>query len=306
MTKRFDNEKGIGAVEILAVLIIYIFLISLVLSFFIVNIYGSSSVPGVTLPNQKDVNIFSSDQNFIGCSVNKSTFLKQSQGEWRWDCGVGMILVSSHANAYLLVNNIQKDAGGLYQNSYWINNSATNILGTHGDYTIILRYTGGGDQNEIEVKNDGFHIPQYFLTTTVWTGDRAFFPYPNANQETAVNIKTIYNDAAHSVDFYFQSEKVFTTDNLNEDKNVFNVFGRYYGGFILEDFKTEGSIISGLTSNIGDTINMVSAMFAVIINISTWQLPSWILPIEFVQIFITLPEGLIVLLAAVIIIRGVG
>lgn len=310
--KQFNNEAAGGAVTVLFLLIAYIFVVSIVLSFLLVNIYGVD-VLGVDLPSQKDVKTFSTDQSFINCSADKGTWIKQAQGEWEYTCGIGMILKSSHANAYLLINNIQKDSAGLYQNTYWINNTATNIFGTHGDYTIVLRYTGGGDQNEIQVKNDGFHIPQWFFTTTIWTGDKAFFPYPNANQYTDVTIKTIYDDKLHLVDFYFQDEKVFSTNLLNEDKNIFNAFGRFYGGvasytpqFTLEDFATEGAIISGLTANIGDTFNMIGSMFAVILKISTWAIPTWVLPIEFVQIFITLPECGIVVLAAVIIIRGVG
>jgi len=308
-----NNDKGIGAVGALLGLTFYVFILSIILSFFLLQIYGSNVIMGVDLPTSKDIKMFSNEQSFINCTADKGTFLKQGfNGVWNYTCGVGMVLISHASNTYLLINNIQKDGAGLYQNSYWINNNAVNILGQHGDYTIVLRYTGGGDQNEIQVKSDGFYIPQYFLTTTIWTGNKFFYPYDGANQVTNPTIKTIYNDKTHTVDFYFNGDKIFITSELNEDKNIINWFGRYYGGvasftngFTLEDFQTEGSIISGLSSNIGDTLNMIWDLLITILKISTWSTPSWILPNELVLIFLNLPEAGIVVCAAFIIIRGV-
>jgi len=307
------NDEGVGAVHILLLLIGYIVLLSITVSFLLSQAYGSS-VPGIELPTQKDVKTYSSEQSFIDCTANKSTFVRQTAGTWEYICGLGMRFVAGHgAFSYLLVDNVQKDSTSLYQNEYWINNTATNILGTHGDYVIILRYTGGGDQNEIQVKSDGFHIPQYFLTTTIWTGDSYFYPYPNANQITAVHIKTIYNDNTPLVDFYFNDNKIFTTTQLNSDKNIVNLFGRFYGGvasftpgFILEDFQTQGAIISGLSSNIGDSLNSLTGILTMILKISVWSFPADILPLPFVIIFVNLPEAGIVICVVVIIIRGVG
>jgi hypothetical protein len=313
INKHFDNDKAIGAVGILAALIFYVFILSIILSVVLIDMYGANVIQNITLPSQKDIKTFSSDQNFANCTADKSTLLRQTQGEWLTTCGIGTTLISTHGNAYLLINNIQKDELGLYQNSYWVNNSATNLLGLHGDYTIVLRYTGGGDQNEIIVTQDGFHIPQYFYVLTIRLPlDLYYYPYLNANQITSTTIKTIYDDNAHTVDFYFNGNKMFTTDQLNEDKNLVNLFGRYYGGvasfttgFTLEDFNTEGKIISGLSSNIGDNINSMLDLLTTILKISTWQIPAWILPPLFIAVFLNLPEAGIVVCVAIIVFRGV-
>jgi hypothetical protein len=307
-----NNDSGVTAVSVIVVITCYIFILSLVLGFFVLSIYGEE-LSGVELPTQKDIKTYSSEQNFKDCSANRTTFIKQTQGIWEYVCGIGMILKSSHAMAYLFVDNIQKDNAGTYINEYTINNSATNIVGRHGDYVVVLRYTGGGDTNEVQVLDDGFHIPQYFLTTTVWIGDKYFYPYPDADQIEHATIKTVYNDKDLSLDFYFNDEKLFTTTQLNEDKNIVNLFGRFYGGvasytpeFTLEDFFTNGAIISGLSSNIGDSLNMILPLLTTMLKISTWSIPSWILPPFFVAIFISLPEGILIMALIFVIFRGVS
>jgi hypothetical protein len=319
MIKKFfknknENDKAIGAVGALFGLTVYIFLISMVLSFLLVNIYGTSNIAGIKLPSQSDIQTFSSSQNFKSGNFDLNTTGQDINSKWVYTSGIGMVLteLGQHTYSYFGINNIQEDESAYYQNSYWINNTPVNVFGNHNDYSIILRFTGGVDQNEILVEDDGFHIPIYLLNANFIVGDNYFFAYPNANQVEYPVIKTIYNDKDLSLDFYFEGSKIFTTTQLNTDANLFGLWGRYYGGvgshtqyFTLEQFDTSNTIISTSTTNGSDVIGMLASLFVTIIKISTWQIPAWILPVELVVIFITLPEAGILVCAAFIIIRGV-
>jgi hypothetical protein len=306
-----NNETAGGAVNLLIILVAYIFIVSLVLSFLLINIYGSNAVLGVNLPTQGQIKIYNQDQNFKNGTFDLETLGKIKGGNWSYIKGVGFQLdgyASSGGYSYLVIDNLEPDVNGLYQNSYWINNTATDIFGKHGDYCILLRATGGADQNEICVTNEGFSIPSSIIDRLL--GNDFNYPYSGASQIVYPSIKTIYNDKIPSVEFYFQGSKLFETTKLKPDANIMNWFGRYYGGvgattlgFVFEDFKTDNLIMFNGETNI---LEMLSSMILTIVKISTWSIPDWILPVFFVQLFITLPEACILILIAIIAIRGVG
>lgn len=303
-----NNDQAIGAVGILAALIFYIFALSIILSFVLTDMYGVNVTKTIILPSQKDIRTFTSNQSYISGAFDLAAHKKDMFSNWTYTQGLGLELkltTINHPFSYLLIDYLQEDSSGLYQNSYWLNNSVG------GDYAIILRYTGSSDQNEIRVEPDGFHIPNYFPLSQVTIGDKYFYPYPNADQVVNPSIKTIYNDnnGEHYVDFYFNGDKFFTTTELNDDTNLFSLFPHYYGGvgsntigFIITDFQTESSIISGLNTNALDSI---AGLLVTILKISTWQIPSWILPTGLVAFFINLPEAGIVICIAIIVFRGV-
>jgi hypothetical protein len=315
MAKKFLNESGTSAVSILLALLFYVILASIAVSFLLMNLYGVSNIVP-ELPSQKDIQMFSSDQNFKTGEFNISVVAKDINSKWIRTPEAGYVLtqLGGQSYSYLAIDYIQKDINGYYQNSYWINNTATNMLGRHGDYCIILRFTGGIDQNEVCIKSDGFHIPAYLLDSNTQWGDKFIYPYPEANQVEYPDIKTIYHDNPPSLTFYFNDVKQFETTQLNQDQNLFSAWGRYYGGvgsytlgFTMEDFKTDNSIISGQNSANGqDILGMLGAMIITIIKISTWSIPAQFLPTELVMIFITIPEAGIIICAAIVFLRGVS
>lgn len=306
-----NNESGAGAVTVLLLLVGYIFVVSLLLSFLLTNIYGSNAVLGVDLPTQGQLKIYNQDQNFKNGTFDFETLGKIKGGNWSYIKGVGFQLdgyASSGGYSYLVIDNLEPDVNGLYQNTYVINNTAVDLFGKHGDYCILLRATGGSDQNEICVTNEGFSVPSSIIDRLL--GNDFNYAYSGASQIINPTIKTIYNDKTPSVEFYFQGVKLFETTKLKADANILNWFGRYYGGvgattlgFVFEDFKTDNLIMFNGEVNI---IQMLSSMVLTIVKISTWSIPEWILPLTFVQIFITLPEAFIIILIAVIIVRGVS
>ena len=305
----FKNDDAVGMSAVLLGLLAYIFFTSLIISFLVVNIYGINyDTPN--LPTTKDVKIYDSNQNFKNGSYDLSTIVHSISSNWEYVENIGMRLKGT--GGYLVINNIQPDSAGFYSNSYWINNSAINILGAHGDYCIVIRYTGVTNQNEVCIQDNGFHIYNYFLNAGIISGDKFFYAYPNANQVEDVVIKTIYNENAPSLVFYFNGDKLFITDQLNTGGSMFEWGGRYYGGvrsntqgFILEQFLSDNQIISLPKNTVYDQIGLLAVLFDTMIKISLYQLPTFILPAQLIIVFITFPEALFILALAIIVIRGV-
>lgn len=298
----FDNSDG-SAVTILAALTFYLFIVILVLSFLLVNIYGES-IPSITLPSSKNIQEFSNEQNYQGGEYDLSLNANPWWGAWEYINGTGLQLTSINLirpYSYVTLRYIQ-EIEGVYTNTYYINNSV------HGDYCVGMRITFGSDTNEVCVNSEGIYIPDYFdFTNTVW-GNHAVYTYPNANQIDNVIIKTVYNEELLEAEVYFNGDKIIITNEL-EGVSPLSLYAYYGGvssntiGFVLEKFETENPIAK--TTGESNILTLLSDLLKTFINISLWKIPPWILPTELVAIFITLPEAGIIACIAFIIIRGI-
>lgn len=306
-----DNSEASVATVLVGLLFSIIFSAS-VIAFLLLQFYGATAIVP-ELPTQNDVRLFSSSQNYQNGTFDLATHAKSVNSLWeKTDKGMELTQKGTKAYSYLLIDNLQKDSLGLYQNSYWIDNSATGLYGQHGDYCIGLRITGGVDQNEICIKSDGFHIPKYFIDAGTQWGDNYFYPYPGANEVEYPTIKTIYNDKDLSVDFYFDGVKFFTTNELNADANLFGLWGRYYAGvgsnmegYALQEFQTDSSVVDVNTTNGEDILGMISGFIITVLKLVAWNVDSQYLPLELNLIFIkTQLAGIVV--CVIMIIRGVA
>jgi hypothetical protein len=316
MNKKFKDNESAGVSTLLTGLIFSITFSSVLIAFVLLQFYGVAviAVNGVdspiNLPMGSEIKTFSSSQDFKNGTFDLQTIGKMKSGRWRWSDGVGYeltMLGSDGGYYYLVIDNIQSD-DGIYQNSYWLNNSATNAYGMHGDYCITLRGTGGIDNNEVCVTNEGFYIPANFATK-IGSGQFSM-PYAGASQIVNPSIKTVYNDNTPSVDFYFQGQKVFSTTTLNADFNLFGLFGRYFGGvcsstigFTIEAFQT-GNPITNI-DNQQNGLALVFGFLMTVIKIVVWNVDSMYLPIELNIIFIK-TQLCAVAVCVIMIIRGVS
>lgn len=281
------NDEALSAVSVLVVVTAYLFLASMVMSFLLLNAFGESGQT-IKLPSQKDVITYSNTQ-FENGSVDISTLEKAVNSVWRFDSdGATLVELSNHGWSPLVIDNVQPNDAGYYVNSYWINNSHTDILGQTADYCILLRATGGVDTNEICVDGSGFVIPNYLIDANTHWGESFRYNYPNAKDVTNPTIKTVYYDGdgtdsnMPTVEFYFNDVKMFETSRLHKDANLFGLWGRYYAGvnayevgLNLQKFQTEGSIVKGSNDSTGGNIlSMLYSLFATMLKIATWSVPS--------------------------------
>lgn len=273
---------------------------SVFLAYFVLGKYGETAT-GIPLPSELQ---YSSTQDFTNNSIDLETLNVASAGivftngldGWVYTNSIGRVLVLPLAYTigdpiYLLVNNIQKDSTGIITNTYIINNSVKN------DYIIVLRYTGGSDQNEIRITSDGFHIPSFIPFTQILSGtDIYFYPYANANKVSSVTITTKYDDNKNTVDFYFNGQKIFTANNLNVDSPIVIPLldvannGRFYGGFAsrtsgmtLVSFTTNNIIKS--TSSTG-VLNAITDFIAIMAQVIIWSVDEKYLPSTLVLLMV--------------------
>lgn len=303
--KNFKNDNGVGAVGVLLGLTFYIFMLSFVIAFVITQMYGISVIKGIDLPKAGET--FESEQNYQNGSYDININHAAFWSEWDYIKGVGLSLKSVNfmqPKGYAVIKYIQPDTNGDYTNTYYINNSV------HADYCIGMRVSASGENTEICIDDRGFYIPDYWSTLMIYAGDRAFYSYPNANLIEDLTIKTVYNENVLHADVYFNNILIISTSDLEAitDLLVMNKPVYYAGlgssdvGITLKDFKTENSIIMPSDTNILSSLaDLLSVMFA----ISIWSIPAWILPTEFVIIFITLPEAGLIITVLIVLIRGV-
>lgn len=278
---------------------------SLFVGYFALNMYGIN-LDGIDMPNS--IQSYSSEQNFSAGTYNTSTLEHTGNVYWEWQDNVGMVLVDYGAyKNYFLIDNINKNSGGIVKNYYTINNSVK------GDYTIVLRYTGGYDTNEIQVKSDGFHIPTYMPVLGIQLGDVQFIPYSNANQITTANIETTYYDGDKEgskkpncvMKFNGQS---FTFNDMFYDQES-GTFARYYGGInggkegqAFFWFKTD-NLISGAGAENTNTLAMISSIISMMLKVVLWGLPENIMPL-FLQLLLIRTQEVGLLIAVADWIRG--
>jgi hypothetical protein len=301
-----NNDKGVGAVGVLLGLTFYIFMMSFILAFLIIQIYGVDDVKGIVLPTVK--NSYSSEQNYQNGSYDPTLNTMNLFSEWEYIKGVGLILTGFEAGkteGHVIIKYVQPDTNGDYINTYAINNSV------HSNYCIDLRNLGRGihigSDNELCVNNEGLYIPDYIPFTAFRWGKHAFYSYPDANLIDDIIIKTVYNDEKHIATISLNDIEVLTSDNLHTDLTLIGSI--YYGGvssdtigFVLKEFNTDNSITAPNEANMLSSLGqLLATMFA----ISIWSIPTWILPTEFIVLFITLPEAGLFITALIVLIRGV-
>jgi hypothetical protein len=312
MYKNFKNDDAVsGAVAILMLIIAYLFVTAIVISFCLTQGFGiNNDVP--ILPSQGDIKAYSNNQNFSSGDFNWELAGVDLNSKWVNQTDVGMVLtqLGSHTFSYFGIDYLQKDTKNEYDNTYLVNNSATNIFGGHNDYCVILRYTGGTDQNEVCVRDDGFYIPTYSLNADYYTGYNFYQTYPEAHNIENVKIRTVYNDKDLRLDFYLNDNLLFVTTRLNPESGNTFTQSRYYAGvgsnilgFALTSFDTQNTIISGKNNDV--TLWSLTDILFTIVKILLWQLPNGFLPIELVAILIGLPEGIGIACVIFIVIRGV-
>lgn len=283
------------------------------ISYFALEEYGMN-LDRVVLPENMN-NYFSSSQDFSLGTFNQSILDSQSSsfqilsGTWKYVKDLGIILQSSGflSTNYFVIANIDKGSSNEITNSYIINNSV------HGDYRIVLRYTGSSDENEIIVKSDGFHIPNYFNAFGIITGDADFIPYPNANQIDKVNFITNYNDGSKNINptvtFSFNGN-TFTSNKLHiAETSVIN-FKTYYGGvssntegFNFISFTTNNKIVNPNALLNTDPILQLASLIVTMIKLVTWGLPEEIVP-ALLQWFMIRTQEAILIIAIALALRG--
>jgi len=294
------NNFG-GTIVIISIVFTSLLLSTALISYFLLNVYGLS-VAGLDLPNNNPIS-FSSHQNFTSNSINTTTLDYSQYGKWEYQTGIGRVLTQKGTRgwSYLLINNIQKDEKNIITNTYSINNSVKS------DYTIVLRYTGGSDQNELTISNDGVHVPSYLGNIVI--SSPLVISYPNLNQIEDVTITTIYNDELRTCDMKLNNIQFTQIQNLYADTNVLNIFGRYYGGvasdtlkFTIKDFKSDNSISYDIDN---DMLAQTSAFFVtmgklIILNVDSKYLP------DILNIILIKSQTCVLLIAIIALWRGVG
>jgi len=304
-----NNDDG-SVSGLLMALIFSVIFSSSVIAFILMQMYGITAI-APTLPireYQDGLKFYDSNQNYETGAFDLNITGKTMYGSWSWVLGTGLTLdwALPFSMGGVLLEYIQKDSAGLYQNSYWLDNSV------HSDYCVVLRYTSGSDTNEVCADINGFFIPSYFPAGTTITGHVYDYPYPNANQDNNPVIKTIYNDDTHTGDFYYNGNKLFTTNKFHEydilpQLNTIKYAGvrANTAGFVFEEFQTESQIINPYNSSTENPVVMVAGFILALLKILVWNVDSQFLPLELNIIFIkTQLTGIIVCI--VIIIRGGG
>ena len=301
--------------KLVAAMAVSLFLSSVFISFFLINMYGIDYQNGVYLPNQQDI-AFSSNQDFKNGQYNLSTLSKTGYTGWTYYNNVGMVLTALGAyRNWFLIDNIQMSEGNTYTNYYYINNSVEQ------DYSIALRYTDGYDSNIIQVKSDGFHLPYYGLYGIGQLGDNDFIPYANANKVRDVYITTKYTDGKQNCEFLQACQKIqepyleftfngntFITRKLNYPDNPLDYANVYYAGvqsdtlgFTFESFKTNNAIVE---TNEEGTVDNILTFLETMLRIVSWSLPPSVMPTQLQTILIGVQEFLL-LVGIIAMARGV-
>jgi hypothetical protein len=316
--KKFkSNEHGeVGFVPIILMFCVLVLLIqSVIITWFSTQWYGSSSINSLPMPT--GIQTFSSKQDFSTCSLNTSTWLVTGTSSWLNYCengisGVGVTLVrldyqGGRAYSWLLLNNIIPDGSGSITNTYQINNSVG--LSSGAPYVIALRYTGGLDQIELRVDDDGFHIPNYIIPPILnrplqALSDQYFQPSNYPDRISNPTITTVYNTNANTLTFTFNGQS-YSTSGLKQDANLFGLFGRYYGGvgsnyigFTLSSLTTSNNIV---LNNSGSALNQILNFISVLSSMVLFSIPTTLLPTELSFFTVRLPEFGIILCSIILI-----
>lgn len=272
-----NNEKGLIDSQIGILLVFFVTSVlfsAIVISWFLLNIYGVQ-VSGIALPLMQG----GSYENFIDTSGSTDVI---QIGCWTYLAGTGQTALAD--NSYLLFNNVASNNDYKYTNEYDIENPLQK------DYSVVLEYTSNRVL-EVVVKNDGFHIPRNDGLENILGVDRYFYPYPNANQLTTVNIKTNYNPTNYNIPiliFTFNNQELFTIQSMaGAQTGILQIYyggvGAKYSGLTVKSFKSTNDRTS---SDWSTFFTMASAYLSAIIKILVWNVDSQYLPVELNILFI--------------------
>lgn len=295
---KIDNESGSVAIVLIG-LIFSLTFSAMVISFLLLQFYG---VNVAYITPASDSGVLSSFQdykrNLISDDVN---YISQKGGTWTFVPDVGRVLSGAGGTFGLtspcIVLSGVTPIGDEYVVNYMINNSV------NAEYGVFVRWSRNSEDTLIFVKSDGFHIPK---TMAIFGGEFAFYPYPNPLQDEKVHIKTVFNEGAGTLQFYYNEKLIFTHTGINR-QYVIPYTTSYYAGVTSDtnDFTVEGIDAGAISLEETSILKQISAFIIILAKILVWNVDSAYLPFELNLIFIkTQLFGIIV--CAIMIIRGVG
>lgn len=287
-----------------------LFFSAFLISYFLISICGIGTVSHeVPLIGTQ----FNSEQDFTTNEVNQTLIKYNTGSDYSFVSGIGYVLQGGvtylGSASHLYISGIS-DSENIISNTYYINNSATNLAGLHGDYGITIRDTGSGSQIDILIQGNGFSLPNYVTAPIVgklYVGEKQLISYPNANQVVSPVITTQFNKAEKILSITFNGDTYnFDSGNIPDDDNVYGLFGRYYAGvfseqqgFTLMKFDSGNGLSNLDTSFIGLMTNIVTTMFTLIV----WNVDPKYLPWE-LNILLLKTQDLILFISVVIAARG--
>jgi hypothetical protein len=309
--KKYDNEAA-SVATILIILCFSLVFSSLAITYFLSQMHNSSCiVPSINLPSE--LPSYSNVQNFANGQYNISTLARTGSNSWVYISSIGYQLTVSTIQPlnYFYIQNIQPDSNNMITNSYLINNTGKNW------YSIVLVGNAGLSNNELIIRNDGFHIPS-FLYSGIPYGDNDFIPYPNADKVVTANIQTTLHDCSafdNSCDAYVTfsfNGQTFTSHKINKDSTISILgipltSGTYYAGLcgysaglVFNYFSSVNTIAQTSNTNV---LSIISSFITTMLIVAGWTLPECALPLVVNAILIkTQIAGIIICI--VVILRG--
>jgi hypothetical protein len=301
---------GNGAV-IVMVFVLSLFFSSLAISYLNVEFNGDTSVKTINLPTRLDK--YYGEQDYISGKFNASIVdLKGVFNNWEFVNNVGMVhtsvgsFLSFLTGNYLYLDTIQPTTSNTVTNYYVINNSIKK------DFSIVLLGTGSDDHNELIIKQDGIHIPNYFQAFGIITGDAYFIPIANANQYEEVRLKTYYyigdSDNIPSGSIIF-NEVEYPLYNLHAKKSSVIDFKTYYAGIssndvgtTLETFRSDNTMSETSGGSVTDSLKAIASFLTFVISMLTYSLPENVLPL-YLQVIVILPQEFMMFIGFIMVLR---
>jgi len=290
---KHNNENGSVETTLLGLLFSLSFS-SIVIAFLLLQAFGiqvSGNYAPISMP---DGGAISPIQNYQTNSISDNVnYVSKFGSTWIYVPNVGRVL-SNDGLSYMALKGVQP-VNDVYTINYRLNNSVKS------DYGIIIRYTDGDiNQIVVNVKADGYHIPQEF---TWGLTDAFFFERANANQKEKVEVRTVWNDKTGDLQYYEDNSLIFST-KLSPELPYISLTHYYAGassstsGFAVESINA-GSIVADATN----IVQQLGAFIDVLAKIVLWNVDSQFLPLELNLIFIkTQLAGIII--CAIVILRG--
>jgi len=278
--KKYKNDEA-SVASILLGLIFSITFSSVVIAFILGQAYNYQVTGNEEFIDINTGSMIGGEQDYTTNDIldNANYVSKWGGATWTYIPDIGKVLTdySGSDNTYMALKGVVP-VGDVYTVNYRLNNSVL------ADYGVILRYTEDMNKLIVMVESDGFRVTNEQL---FWNPNY-FYAYPNANQIRDVQIKTVFNDKIASLDFYFQGQKIFSKDGLNQDTMKFNA-ARYYAGVATktEGFTVEkinaGTITLDTSKNIFQQFEEFLGLMATII---LWNVNPQFLPLELNLLFI--------------------
>ena len=271
------------------------------IAYFVQEMGLNENIPQIILPNE--VGGFNQYQNFESGAYNSTLYRTTNGGTWKSINGIGIILDTVTSGSMLIVNGLDSNKG-IITNEYVINNSV------EGDYQVILYYSGGLDQNILDVTDSGFYITNgrpYIL------GYRDYIPYVWARKFSPVTITTTYDKSTHTATWALNHNPTttFSSNKLAvEDINYFGIFPRAYGGvgsytvgFALKSYNSAQQFADTANLLTDSWLFKVGEFLKTVLLIVAWTLPESVLPLT-LNILLIKTQTVGLLVCIIIIMRG--